>query len=138
GLADLWDATGSNRPLPAPWNAITFNDPRVQLAFLNYCRRAITYFNPDYLTIGIEVNQLMAVNPALWSAFLTLQQNVYRSLKALYPSMPIMVSMTANELLGYVDVIVPNQDRARADMTDVSDFVYVSVLLSQGANTDGP
>jgi DNA-binding beta-propeller fold protein YncE len=137
GLADLWDATGINRPLPSPWNGVAFNDPRVKAAYLNYCRRAIAFFNPAYLTIGIEVNQVMAANPSAWAAYVDLHRTMYSSLKASYPAMPIMVSMTANELLGYVDANVANQDRARADIADTSDYFCLSMYLYMGANAGG-
>ena len=53
GLA-LYKGAQPNMTLPAPWNGYNFNNPYVEEAYINYCRRVIDYFNPDYLVIGIE------------------------------------------------------------------------------------
>jgi hypothetical protein len=137
GLASLWAANGSDRPLPAPWNGYALNDPQVKLAFLNYARRAITYFDPDYVTLGIEVNQMMAVAPNLWPLYLDLHRSVYQSLKSLYPSLPIMVSLDANHLLGYSGVDAASQTRARTEIAAFSDYFCLSLYLYMGSNAGG-
>ena len=35
-----------------------YDDPLVMETYLKYCRRAIEFFEPDYLCIGIEVNEI--------------------------------------------------------------------------------
>jgi hypothetical protein len=137
GVAGLWEASGSNHPLPSPWDSMALNDPRVKIAYLNYCRRAIAFFNPDFLTIGIEVNQVMAVDPSLWAAYLDLHRSVYLSLKSIYPSLPIMVSLTASDLLGYVGGNAANQALARTQIADLSDYFCLSLYLYQGSNAGG-
>jgi hypothetical protein len=137
GLAQLWDASGKKQPLPFPWSTYTFNDPNVMSAWLNYCKRAVAFFQPDFLTIGVEVNMLMAANKPLWSGYVELQAATYAALKALYPKMPIMVSMTVNEQLGYVAANASDQDQARSDMDLVSDYYCLSSYPYQGSNTSG-
>src|SRR5262249_10978910 len=98
---------------------------------------AIEYFAPAYVTIGIEVNQIMAANPSAWAAYLDLHKSTYASLKALYPTLPIMVSLTGNEMLGYVDADQANQTRVRADISDYSDYFCLSLYLYLGSNAAG-
>ena len=45
-------------PLPRELAGKAYDDPLVMKAYLNYCRRAIEFFKPDYLAIGIEVNEI--------------------------------------------------------------------------------
>ena len=45
-----------NMPLPAEFQGKPLDDPMVKTAYLNYCERAIEYFQPEYAAIGIEVN----------------------------------------------------------------------------------
>ncbi|MFA3782443.1 hypothetical protein ABRY23_05190 [Melioribacteraceae bacterium 4301-Me] len=100
GLA-LYKSSSSNQPLAYPWNTYTFNNIQVENAYLNYCRRIIRFFNPDYLVIGIEVNLLINSDPTLnlWNSYLQLHQYVYSKLKSEYPSLPIMVSLSGMDLL---------------------------------------
>lgn len=93
GLA-LYRGTGNDMPLPAPWDGYTFNNQNVKDAYYNYCERVIAYFNPDFLSIGIEVNLLMANtgNQALWEAYCELHTYVYAKLKTAHPNLPIFVS----------------------------------------------
>ena len=46
-------------PLPKELNGKAYDDPLVMKAYVNYCRRAIAFFKPDYLAIGIEVNEIV-------------------------------------------------------------------------------
>src|SRR5262245_33907011 len=53
GELKLHDKAG---PLPNELRGKEYDDPLVMKAYLAYCRRAIEFFRPDYLCIGIEVN----------------------------------------------------------------------------------
>ena len=81
------------------------NADDVKTAYLNYSRRVIEYFNPDYLAIGIEVNLLRRhTDAATWAKYADLNQYVYTQLKTEHPDLPIFVSVSAVEMLsGYVD-----------------------------------
>lgn len=45
----------------------------------------IEFFQPDYFTIGIEVNVAQASAPDTWEAYKALHQFVYKALKTEYP-----------------------------------------------------
>jgi hypothetical protein len=109
-LADYWGA-GEHDPLPAEFKGKTFNDPIVERAYLNYCKRAIEFFHPDFLAISIEFNELMLDAPAKVAAYSELHEYVYKELKKQYPQLPIFGSFTLHSLL---DSRRPKADRDRA------------------------
>jgi hypothetical protein len=83
-----------NRYPPPPWNTYAINDPHVKQAFLNYCKRTIDYFNPDYLIVAIEATISWFQSPKAFGQFIELQSYVYQGLKAdpRYAGVPISVS----------------------------------------------
>jgi hypothetical protein len=116
-------------PLPAPWDGYTFDHPDVQAAYLNYARRAIDFFQPDYLAIGIEVNGLLTNTPDAWPAYLALHQHVYTQLKADYPGLPVMASLVGTALLeGYTEEADhAAQQQARQDILPYTDIFALSL-----------
>lgn len=91
GMA-LYRNDSVNAPLPGPWSGYGLDSPEVKAAFLNYARKMIDAFEPDYLLIGVEVNLLVRNNPALWPAYADLHGYIYAQLKKLYPSLPVSAS----------------------------------------------
>lgn len=88
-----------NRLLPSPWNTYTLDSPQVKTAYLNYCRRVLDYFHPDYLIAGIEVN-LAVQNPSFFAQYVSLEQYVYRQLRLnpAYSRTKIVVSFTSEQI----------------------------------------
>ena len=126
-----------------------FDLARTKAAYLKYCIEAVKFFQPDYLVIGIEVNELMHNQPAMWDGYLDLQQQTYSALKALYPNLPVSVSLTGMHLIeGYTDATgspakFAQQQQALAQATAASDLFclslhsFISALLAdQVADTD--
>lgn len=85
-------------PLPKELTGKAYDDPLVLKAYLNYCRRAIEYFRPDYLTIGIEVNEIHDAGPKAWNAYIALHKHVYTELKKEHPELPIFASWTLHNM----------------------------------------
>lgn len=82
-------------PLPKELVGKAYDDPLVMKAYLAYCRRAIEYFKPDYLCIGIEVNEIHRDGGAKkWDAYVTLHKHVYEELKKEFGDLPIFASCT--------------------------------------------
>jgi hypothetical protein len=78
------------------WFPTDLKDPRLTLAYLNFCQNLIDRFKPDYLAYGIEVNALAARHPARWPMFLELAKTIYSSLKANNPQLPVFMSLNTN------------------------------------------
>jgi hypothetical protein len=91
-------------PLPSPWNSYNFSHEEVKTAYLNYCKRIIDFFKPDYFNMAIEANLLYVQKPDLWSDFLAFHAFIFQSLKQAYPELPIFSSVSGAYLLkGYFD-----------------------------------
>lgn len=90
-----------NRYPPGLWNTYALNHPDVKQAYLNYCKRAIDFFQPDYLNVAIEVTATMLQSPLAYGDFIDLQRFVYEGLKAdpRYASVPILVSVSATSFV---------------------------------------
>ncbi|MEX2231690.1 MAG: hypothetical protein WD824_06000 [Cyclobacteriaceae bacterium] len=103
GLA-VYRGAEENMPLPAPWNSYSFNDEKVKTAYLNYCKRVIDFFHPDYFGMSIEANLLYVMNPQLWTDYLELHEYIYAQLKLLYPDLPVFTSVAGSPVLnGFLD-----------------------------------
>lgn len=86
-------------PMPEAFAGKGLDSPVVMDAYLRYCRRAIAFFRPDYLAIGIEVNELFHKAPKKWPAYVRLHVHVYRHLKRDHPKLPIFASFTLHNML---------------------------------------
>ena len=94
--------SADDMPLVAPFDnhaaSGSFNHTDVRTAYLNYCRRVIEFFSPDYIVIGIETNLLRKnTNASTWQNYVDLNQYVYNELKTSYPNLAISVSVSPLE-----------------------------------------
>jgi hypothetical protein len=98
-LAKYWGET-DGMDLPAPWNTYNLDNKDVKTAYLNYAKRVVDFFKPDYFAIGIEVNVSINDAPETWTAYKELHKHVYTELKALHPSLPIFATFTHSHMKG--------------------------------------
>ena len=100
-----------------------YNDDLVKEAYLRYCRKMIEFFDPDYLAIGIEVNEMYGVIfKREWRTYLDLHKYVYRELKRDHPDLPIFASLTLHNLYNKQGGMVT----AMSDLMPYCDMVGVS------------
>lgn len=109
-------------PLPDALKFKSYDDSTVAAAYLDYCERAIEYFQPDWLVIGIEMNEIIRSNPAAWSAYVRLHEQTYRALKIKHPKLPIAASCSLHNLFKGGDAMFAEWQRLDA----WNDFVAVS------------
>jgi hypothetical protein len=86
-------------PLPPELEGRPYDHPLVKKAYLSYCRRAIEFFQPDYMAIGIEVNEIYATGADKWRAYLGLHKYVYQQLKQEHQDLPLFASFTLHGML---------------------------------------
>jgi hypothetical protein len=86
-------------PLPDELKGKSYDHPLVKRAFLNYTRRSIEFFKPDYLGIGIEVNEIYQKSPGKWKDYVNLHQYIYDVIKRERPHLPVFASFTLHGLL---------------------------------------
>lgn len=85
-------------PLPAELKGKAYDDPVVMKAYANYCRRAVEFFQPDFLAIGIETNEIHDAGPKTWQAYVALHKHVYAELKKDRPDLPVFASWTLHNM----------------------------------------
>lgn len=99
-LASYWGNNADNQPLPRKWKGKKFNDIEVKQAFLNYTLRAIKFFKPDYLAIGIESNIMISKAPKYWRDYIELNTYIYNNVKNKYPDLPVFTTIQYEHLRG--------------------------------------
>ena len=100
GLALDWTNEGDNKPLTKNWADKSFSDPDVINAYTNYVMRAVVFFDPDFLAIGIESNILITKLPEKWNDYLVLNKRVYETVKAKYPDLPVFSTVQYEHFRG--------------------------------------
>ncbi|MCB1782825.1 MAG: hypothetical protein KDI13_02420 [Alphaproteobacteria bacterium] len=129
GLAADWTEKGDNQPLPPAWSKRSFNDPQAIQAYTNYILRAVEYFKPDYLAIGIEANVIISKAPQKWPAYLEMNRRVYEAVKKKYPNLPVFSTVQYEHMRGIEGESkenVKDQKPGVADLMKHSDFLALS------------
>jgi len=144
-LALYNDGTGG-QPLSsigAPWDGADFTHPGVVDAYIRHAMNTVAFFRPDYLLVGIEVNLLQKQAPELWPSYVALQQQVYTALKARWPSLTVLLSFTALDMLeGLTDADSSLQVQALRQVESYSDYFgmslypYLTALLTDPVPED--
>lgn len=125
-LAPNWGLT-PNQPLPPEWRDLPFDDPKVIQAFTRFTIRTVEALKPDYLAIGVESNALLTYDKSKWPAYKRLHQQVYRSVKARFRTLPIFFTTEVNHLLGRSQgANAPEQLREVTDLMRSSDWFAMS------------
>ena len=97
GRGELADYRGEREgmPLPRKFRGKAFDDPEAGAAYLVYCREAVKFFKPDYLAIGIDVDQIRTnYGVERWRAYVKLHKHVYHELKSTHRDLPIFVTVS--------------------------------------------
>jgi hypothetical protein len=119
--AAYWGST-HDLPRPGAWAGRDFDSSEVRTAYLNYCRYMIGRFHPQYLAYGIESNMLALRNPAVFPKYVEMCRQVYNTLKAENPNLPVFLTIQADIFAG--DPV--NQGPAIQQLLQYSDYVAVS------------
>jgi hypothetical protein len=122
GRGELKLAEKGATPLPPELRGKAYDDPAVQRAYLNYCRRSIEFFRPDFLAVGIEVNEIFNAGADKWRAYAELHRHVYRELKREHPGLPIFASYTLHNLFKARGGML----KACQELMPFNDFVAIS------------
>lgn len=92
GMA-LYRGSDINMSLPSKWSHLALNSDSIKTAYLNYAKRMIEYFSPDYMILGVESNLLIRNNIAIWPQYVDLHKYIYTELKKVYPNLQLSVSL---------------------------------------------
>lgn len=115
------------------------DDSAIKEGYFKHIRYLVREFKPDYLVIGIEVNELKLRSPEKWDAYRNLITDVKSRIRQLYPALKISESISLHNLYE-ADVSDP-QSHVEDIMNHINqnDFVAVSFypfLKNLRTNTD--
>jgi len=90
----LYNGAEESMELPPEWRGKNFSDPDVVSAYLNHSRFMLDFLKPDYFAYGIEVTcDFTGPQDPLIDEFLVLAEEVYTTLKAENPDLPIFLTI---------------------------------------------
>ncbi len=118
GFAPYWGEV--NDEIRVSWTNRNFKDTLVIKAYLNYCKRMIDFFEPDYFAYALEANASFAETDVIYQDFLVFCDTVYHTLKIEYPNLPIMLTLVTNFLGG--DIVEGTTEQ----LLQYSDYVAIS------------
>jgi len=133
------DLKPGEKSLPFPKELVgkSYDDPVVMTAYLSYCRRMVEFFAPDYLGIGIEVNEIYQAGPNKWRAYAALHRHVYQELKKDHRDLPIFASFTLHGMLNETGRKREAMFTAFGEIMPFNDQVAVSFYpFIRGGTTD--
>lgn len=128
GLAS-YHGDSDNMSLPDPWRERSLDHPDVLTAYLAYAQRAVDFFQPDYLAIGIEVNLTLNSSEGLWDEYRRFHEEIYWALKEDHPELPIFATFTYPDMKGDRDDSAPaaRHQEAVAELASANDLLGLSV-----------
>lgn len=123
GLAD-YRGEFTHMAMPKSFQGKRFNDPDVKRAYLNYTESAIAYFEPDYLAIAIEANELFFNSPLQWQDFVELYIETYAALKLTHPELPVFFTSSLHTL----NQMRKNTDDAWSEMSQLWNYADIAAF----------
>jgi hypothetical protein len=106
--------------LPRGMRGASFDDPAIIRAYTVYAQRAVRYFKPMFLNLGVENGELAHRRPGDWSAYVTLIEKVMAELRSEFPTLKMGISFGLQSLMQPATA-----SRARR-IVDLSDYVGLS------------
>jgi hypothetical protein len=76
----------------------SLDDPEIEEAYFKHIDYLVNRFQPDYLVIAIEVNELRLRSPSKWEGYKNLIQKVKSRIRQEYPGLEISESVSLHNL----------------------------------------
>lgn len=81
-----------------PLSFSSWSDQHIEDAYIAHLSYLIDRFQPDYLVLAMEVNDLLIASPSRWFEYKLLMSNVRSSIKQQYPNIRLSESITLHNL----------------------------------------
>jgi len=105
----------------------SLHDTIIENAYVKHLEFLISKFNPDYLVIAMEVNELKLTSETKWNEYKVLIKNVRNRIKSIYPDLPLSESVS---LHNWYNANTENQTDFISDIknhvNENSDFASIS------------
>lgn len=124
--AGLGDYRGAAIHIAMPESFIgkRFDDPGVKQAYLSYAESTINFFEPGFLTIAIEANELVFNTSLEWQDFVELYIETYAALKLVHPESPVFFT----NFLHTLDQRRGNTEDAWSAMSLLWNYAYIAAF----------
>jgi hypothetical protein len=113
-------AEGEAGEMPEMLENKPFNSSQLVTAYLNYARRIADVFEPEFLTIGIEMSELSLKRPEAWESFAELMMVMLEGLRESHPELQLSVEFVLQSLL------LPRVAEQVKPLTEKLDFLGIS------------
>ncbi len=107
--------------LPFGWDA-SFANSKVRAAYTNYTLWVVGMFHPRYLGLASEINTYMDTHPNDAQNFISLYDEIYKTVKAEAPDTKIFVTFQWEELNNLVPQVANGRARLQPDWDQVEAF----------------
>lgn len=126
----LAPATGEEKRLPMPpeLRDAALDDPQVERAYLDYVRRAVRQFKPDFVNLGIEAGGVLLRDRERWKQFERLYDHVRLALKQQSPDLQIGISFSLGHLRAPANAELAKSLMAKSDYLGLSFYPSASAF----------
>lgn len=111
---------------PERFRGAAFDDPMVVKAYVAYALKAVGYFKPAYVNLGLEAGELAHRRPRDWDAFVALIRETTRALRQEFPTLKIGISFGLQSLMEKATAERARQIIAFSDYVGISFYPYMS------------
>ncbi len=137
GLALYANEKDDNQSLPKDWQKLALNSPQVKEAYLNYAENVISYWNPDYLAVGIEVNISLNKNKKIWEQYVDLHKYIYQNLKVRHPNLPVFATIQMEHFNGQADEAEGNEELQKKQVGALMTYCDIAALSMYPYSNEG-
>lgn len=118
--------------LPPPLATHRFGDDDVRAAFLSYARYVALNYKPDYVALGVDMNEYYETNKDDFENFRSLYQSAYDAVKAISPETKITTTLQYEDLQGILHETTPHfpEWQLVKSLEPMLDFVAISTYPS--------
>ena len=105
-------------------NYTSLNDSTIENAYVQHLLYLISRFDPDYLVIAMECNELKIHSETKWDEYKLLMSNVRSRIKTVHPNLPLSESVTLHNWYE------PNVTNPTDFIMDISNYVNQNMDFS--------
>jgi hypothetical protein len=110
------------------FHGAAFDDPTVVKAYVAYALKAVRYFKPTYVNLGLEAGELAHRRPGDWDPFVTLIRQTTDALRQEFPTLKIGISFGLQSLMEKATAERARQIIAFSDYVGISFYPYMSAF----------
>ena len=113
-------AASEGSSVPTKLRRAALDDEAMRRAYLNYSRRAVDYFKPTFLNLGVENGELAHRDPGRWPAYERLIKSTMSSLRKDFPKLRQGISF------GLQSLMEPETAKRSKPLVEASDYLGLS------------